>query len=188
MFVVASGQHFSEVASRLHISARALSIILLALLDVILIVWAVETPADQLGQEIQPQPTPAYEVQGESQLSEDESYCVLESFGYASNDCHTVFIETGSGAVKLASITDEVVVAPTSSDGLFVQRVEFLNSDEFDPDYMDHIATSYCFPSKDVALSALRGTLDDAELLGKIDSCYIAVYSGTGPEELKSAP
>ena len=69
VFVVASGQHFSAVASRLHISTRALSIILLALLDVILIVWAVETPVDQLGQEIQPQPTPAYRAAVESDLS-----------------------------------------------------------------------------------------------------------------------
>ena len=80
MFVAASKQHISAVASRLRTSARVQlrnkniirllgiggGILLLAVVAVVTIVWAVlrhpQTPADQLDQELQPTPTPAYEV------------------------------------------------------------------------------------------------------------------------------
>ena len=37
-------------------------------------------------------------------------------------------------------------------------------------------ATGFCFNDKDVAISALRGALDQAELLGKTNGCYVAIY------------
>ena len=43
-------------------------------------------------------------------------------------------------------------------------------------------ATSYSFQEKDVAISALRGALDEAELLGKWQGCYLTIYKGDGPD------
>ena len=89
--------------------------------------------------------------------------------------------------MKLASITEDILTNPAlmrCCDYGLVQRVGFFHEDEYYGVPGNHIATIYCFKSKHVAVSALRGALKDAELLGKTENCYLALYRGDA-ERLK---
>ncbi len=174
MFEVAFRENVSALAERLHISKRSVSIFFLAVLAVILIFWAVKTPAEQLDNEIQLKATPAYDDVTEEFSTDsdgDSGYsCLSEAVDY----CKKVFTEPTS-AVKLASITKEVL-----ADGNYeAVSVEFF-TENTDGTPGDVIGTSYCFDSKDEAVSTLGGDLGKAELLGTIDYCYIAVYKPHG--------
>jgi hypothetical protein len=175
MFEVAFREDVSALAERLHISTRSVSIFFLAVLAVILIFWAVKTPAEQLDNEIQLKPTPAYnDVSAEFSTDSDGdsgSSCLSE----ATVNCYKVFTEPTS-AVKLASITKEVL---GSGGGGKSVSVEFF-TENTDGTPGDVIGTSYCFDSKDEAISTLGEDLGKAELLGTIDYCYIAVYKPHG--------
>jgi hypothetical protein len=189
------------VASRLRTSARVQlrnkniigllgiggGILLLAVVAMVTIVWAVlrhpQTPADQLDQELQPTPTPAYEFAGYSSGTTTTTvYCdsgecrVRKACPRGISKCGSVTTEA-LDARKWASITEDAAVP--NADGL---SLSFYDED------LAHLgigpelnATSYCFVDKDHAVSTLGGELDKAELLGKTDNCYVAVYEGSGP-------
>jgi hypothetical protein len=93
-----------------------------------------------------------------------------------------------TGAMKLASITEDMITNPVylrDKDYGLVLRVRFLDKSEFDLGAGDDIATIYCFKRKSVAVSALGSALKDAELLGKTDNCYLALYREGDAELLK---
>jgi hypothetical protein len=186
------------VASRLRTSARVQlrnkntigllgiggGILLLAVVAGLTIVWAVlrhlQTPADQLDQELQPTPTPAYKVishsSGNYASSCDSSECVVtKACPRGISDCSTVSTEAND-ARKLASITEEAAVPKADA-----QSLKFYDAALYDLDILELVATSYCFVDKDLAVSTLRGELDKAELLGKTDRCYVVVYERFGP-------
>ena len=75
---------------------------------------------------------------------------------------------------KLALITEDLVET-VFSEPPTVLRLDFY------PHSPLQMATSYCFGSRDDAVSALRHVLRDAELVGKTDYCYVAIYRGEGP-------
>ena len=199
MFVAASKQHMSAVASRLRASARVQlrnknilrlsgiggGILLLAVGAVVTIVWAVlrhpQTPADQLDQELQPTPTPAYEVVHLHYHSGSTSSCssgecrVTKACPRRISNCNEVSTEA-NGARKLASITEDATVPNADA-----QSLTFYDAAFYDLHIIELDATSYCFVDKDLAVSTLRGELDKAELLGKTDNCYVTVYEGSGP-------
>jgi hypothetical protein len=199
MFVAASRQHMFGVASRLRTPVRALlrnrnMLLRMALAVGILVVvvewayvisravegppaepvdqildWAVETPSEQLGQEIKPQPTPAYDLMEEDPAvegSSEEGSCEESSrdtfgFGY---EC--LFVDTkATDPVKLASITDAVLYG----NG----QVEFLRHQDWDSSPK---ALSYCFTSKNAAVQNPYVDLNKAKLLGRVGNCYMAVY------------
>ena len=201
--------HMFVVASRLRTSARVQlrnkniigllgiggGILLLAVVAGVTIVWAVlrhpqTTPADQLDQELQPTPTPAYEVL--SYNSGKISDCVSADCTVTKvcprgiSNCNEVTTEANA-ARKLASITEDAA-RPYADGG---QSLTFYDAYSYDlgidlgiievgdPTSID--ATSYCFLDKDLAVSTLRGELDKAELLGKTGKCHVAVYLGSGP-------
>jgi hypothetical protein len=207
MSAVASKQHMSAVASRLRTSARVQlsnkniirllgiggGILLLAVVAVVTIVWAVlrhpQTPADQLDQELQPTPTPAYEVvdynSGNFSSCSSGECSVTKVCPRGISNCNVVSTEA-NGARKLASITEDAA-RPYADGGqsLTFYDAALYNLGIFELDAPN--ATSYCFVDKDLAVSTLRGELDKAELLGKTDKCYVAVYEGSGPS-LKTKP
>jgi hypothetical protein len=116
----------------------------------------------QLDQEIQLKPPPAYE--GMSEERDSSAYSCEATL------CFIVLVPGSTSARELASITEEVVYPPKGMSSDDVQNVDF-----------DDTAASYCFQSKDVAVSALGSALKHAVLLGKTDKCYLAVYRGSGP-------
>jgi hypothetical protein len=128
-----------------------------------------EPPAVQLDQKIPSQPTPAYDVVLED--SDSSAYsCEPEDVGYDDFSCSAVFTKA-TDEVKLASITEDLSVGA-------VHQVEF-----YPPNELSSLsAMSYCFESKDVAVSALHGSFYYADLLGKTNYCYVAVYKYFGPE------
>ena len=195
--------HMFVVASRLRTSARVQlrnkniigllgiggGILLLAVVAVVTIIWAVprhpQTPADQLDQELQPTPTPAYELVGDYR-SGTSYYCDSSECGASKacprgiSICGTVTTEA-NGARKWASITEDAAydAGVPNADGL---SLSFYDADLADLGIGPELnATSYCFVDKDHAVSTLGGKLDKAELLGKTDNCYVAVYEGSGP-------
>jgi hypothetical protein len=182
MFEVAFREDVTALAERLHISTRSVSIFFLAVLAVILIFWAVKTPAEQLDNEIQLKATPAYDDATE-ELSYDNDgdsgySCLSEAVDY----CYRVFTEPTS-AVKLASITEEFLADGSSG----AVSLEF-STENTDGTPGDFIGTSYCFDSKDEAFSTLGVDLGKAELLGTTDYCYIAVYTTRGSGILPHSP
>ena len=203
MFVAASKQHMSAVASRLRTSARVQlrnkniirllgiggGILLLAVVAVVTIVWAVlrhpQTPADQLDQELQPTPTPAYKIvrytSGNTSDCSSGECTVTKACPRGISNCYKVSTKAND-ARKLASITEDAAVP--NADG---QSLTFYDAALYHLDIIELVATSYCFVDKDLAVSTLRGELDKAELLGKTDNCYVAVYEGSGPR-LKTKP
>jgi len=144
--------------------------------------WAVETPAEQLDNEIQLEPTPPYDDVTEEFYENNDGDTVQSCFSEVVAYCYMVLTEPTS-AVKLASITKEVLADWLGSSGPDPGvgfSVEFVTEDVRGiPE--DSIGTSYCFYSKDEALSALGEDWGKAELLGTMDYCYIAVYIGTNP-------
>jgi hypothetical protein len=199
--------HMFVVASRLRTSARLQlrnkniigllgiggGILLLAVVAVVTIVWAVlihpQTPADQLDQELQPTPTPAYKVvrhtSGTTSDCDTSGECtVTKACPRGISNCYKVSTEA-TDARKLASITEDAAVANADAQSLTFYYAALYNLGIFELDA--NSATSYCFVDKDLAVSTLRGELDKAELLGKTDNCYVAVYEGSGPR-LKRTP
>jgi hypothetical protein len=197
--------HMFVVASRLRTSARVQlrnkniirllgiggGILLLAVVAVVTIVWAVlrypQTPADQLDQELQPTPTPAYKVishsSGNYASSCSSGECtVTKACPRGISNCYKVTTEA-TDARKLASITEDAAVPNADGQSLKFYDASlynlgiFLGKLELDAPS----ATSYCFVDKDLAVSTLRGELDEAELLGKTDRCYVVVYERFGP-------
>jgi hypothetical protein len=145
--------------------------VLTMVLAVILIFWAVQTPAEQLDNEIQLETPPVYRDATEELSWESDGVTGHSCLSEVVDDCYRVFTEPTS-AVKLASITKEVL--PDSSSRPV--SVEFDTEDSLGiPE--DPIGMSYCFDSKDEAVSTLGEDLGKAELLGTIDDCYIAVYT-----------
>ncbi len=181
-----------------------LSLLFLVIVAVLIIDWAVETPAEQreqeiqqreqeiaqldqeiaqLDQEIQLKPPPAYEIADESDSSAFS--CEPEDLGYNPSVCLMVLTEA-TGAMKLASITEDMINNPVyMTDYGLVLRVRFLDKSEFDEGRGSDIATGYCFKRKSVAVSALGSALKDAELLGKADYCYLTLYREGDAELLK---
>jgi hypothetical protein len=132
-------------------------------------------------------PPPAYEIADESDSSAFS--CELEDSGYSTydNGCSIVPTET-TGALKLASITEDMTTNPMYVGGKDygrVLRVRFIDKSEYHLGGNDTIATIYCFKRKSVAVSALRGELDKAELLGRTDNCYLVLYRDGDAELLK---
>ena len=156
---------------------------MLAVVAVVTIVWAVlrhpQTPADQLDQDLQPTPTPAYEVvsynSGKTSDCDSTECRVTKACPRGISNCNEVSTEA-TDARKLASITEHAAVP--NADG---QSLTFYDAALYDLHIIQLDATSYCFVDKDLAVSTLRGELDKAELLGKTDNCYVAVYEGSGP-------
>jgi hypothetical protein len=148
------------------------------------------TPAgtDKLDQEIQLKPPPAYELAPDESDASAYSYsCEPEDLGYDPSVCFEVLTDA-TGAIKLASITEEMITDPDylrdKATGL-VLRVRFIDSSEYGRSIVDDIATIYCFKRKSIAVSALGGALKDAELLGKTDHCYLTLYREGDAELLK---
>ena len=74
----------------------------------------------------------------------------------------------------MASITEDMIDNP--SDNGIVLKISFIEQREWELGGARDIATLYCFKRKRVAISALGDALNDAELLGKTDNCYLALY------------
>jgi hypothetical protein len=217
MFVVASKQHISAVGrwtGRIMIRhcRLGLSVSFLAVLAVVLTAqavrthseqedgkldWAVETPGEQLGQEIELPPTPAYELKDkESNLTGDASASALCDHLYAGHYddylCLSVTTKVTDpvelAPVELASITQKLKADPNSGsvaglpegDHISMVKVEFYGGLDWESGD-DPEATSYCFESKGLAADALRGHVHKSELAGETDNCYVAVYEGSGP-------
>ena len=94
------------------------------------------------------------------------------------SNCNQVTTEA-TDARKLASITEDAAVPKADAQSLTFYDAALYNLGIFELDPPS--ATSYCFVDKDLAVSTLRGALDKAELLGKTDNCYVAVYEVSGP-------
>jgi hypothetical protein len=152
MFVAASKQHMSAVASWLRTSARVqlrnknmiqllgigLSFLLLTVLAGVIIVWAAKTTADQpagppieqLSQKIQTPPTPAYDYLRMDPSKEGESgyECDLVSRGYGDSYPPSAFCPVvntkATDPVKLASITQQIQGGPNGLHA-FALKVEF---------------------------------------------------------------
>ena len=172
--------------------------VLAIVLAVVIIVWFVlssadrfaGTPADdllgtrlaayQLDQEIQLEPTPAFELAAQSSNSSAFS-CEPEVEGYDTSFCWMIATEA-TGARQLASITEDMIDNP--SDTGSVLKISFIKQREYELGGTRDIATLYCFKRKSVAISALGDALNDAELLGKTDSCYLALYKEDQAEML----
>ena len=211
MFVVASKQHISAVgrwSKRTMIRHRrlGLSVSFLAVLAGVLTAWAVwavethseqvdqkldwavETPREQLDQKIQPQEAPEYH-----QRQEPSRNCALWPINPWNYDdyCYKVVLNTShfysfimmtpGETTKLALITEDLVETVFYIEPPTVLRLDFYRN----PHSQLQMATSYCFESRDDAVSALRHVLRGAELVGKTDYCYVAIYRGVGPD-LKS--
>jgi hypothetical protein len=176
-FEVAFREYVTALAERLHISTRSVSIFFLALLAVILIFWAVETPFEQLDNEIRLKPTPEYVDGGIEDFSTnndgDSGYSSLKPEGV---DYSYIVITGPTSAVELASITEELLADGSSG----TVRVKFVDFSTAVPG--DSVGMSYCFDSKYEAVSNLGVALARAELLGKTDHCYIAVYTARGTD------
>jgi hypothetical protein len=140
----------------------------------------------QLDQEIQLKPPPVY--QGPVESDSSAFSCETEELGYPlPSGCFNFVLTEATGAMKLASITEDILTTPglmRCCDYGLVQRVGFFHKDEYSGDPGNPIATIYCFKSKRVAVSALGGALKDAELLGKTENCSLALYRGDA-ERLK---
>ena len=137
-----------------------------------------DIPADQLDQEIQLKPPPAFSTENNS--DSDVVPCEPEDLGYPSY-CYMVYTEA-TDTMKLASIVEDLSADPASLDPAwlddagydYLRQVWFVDKSER---YELHdIATGYCFVHKSAAVSALGSALKDAELLGKTDNCYLALY------------
>jgi hypothetical protein len=178
-----------------HLLGLRLGILLVVVLAGVMTVWAVIRPAPttyqtpaaqfdqekaQLDQEIQlKKPPPAYEfAPDESDASAYSTSCEPEDEGYYPSVCFEVLTDA-TGAIKLASITEDVI-----TNGL-VQRVLFTDRSQYRRYIVDDIATIYCFKRKSLAVSALGSALKDAELLGKTDNCYLTLYREGDVELLK---
>ena len=164
--------------------------VLAMVLAVVIIVWFVLSPAErlagtpaddllgtrlaayQLDQEIQLKPPPAYELALQSSNS-SAFPCEPEVEGYDHSFCWMVATEA-TGARQLASITDDMITNP--SDYGIVLKISFIDQREYVLGGARDFATLYCFKRKNVAISALGDALNDAELLGKTDNCYLALY------------
>jgi len=178
-----------------------LSFLLLTVLAGVIIDWAAMTTADQpagppteqLSQKIQTPPTPTYNYLPIDPSKEGESdyECVLVARGYGDSSPPSAYcpavITKAADPVKLASITQQIQSGPIQdrdktieADGLdaFALKVEFNRRFEDWWGGRPPQATSYCFIGKDLALDALGGQLDKAELLGKTDDCFVIVYEG----------
>jgi hypothetical protein len=184
MFVVASRQYMSAVGRwrpRMprHPYRWALGMSLLPLLVVAVATMpsAVEKHlAYKLDKDVELKPTPAFDLMYEDpalQGSSPGDDCELDyaEHGYSGYGCFYVKTEA-TDAVTLASITNEVLSSRYTGGA----QVEFSRS-EHDWYSGDPQAISYCFDSKNTAVSAGGIVLYQAELRGKIDSCYIAVYT-----------
>jgi hypothetical protein len=150
--------------------------------------WAVETPREQLDQKIQPQEAPEYHQRLEPSrncalwpinpwLYDDECYKVVLNTSHF----YSYIMMTPGETTKLALITEDFVETLFYIEPPTVLRLDFYRN----PHSQQQMATSYCFGSRDDAVSALRHVLRDAELVGKTDFCYVAIYRGVGPD-LKS--
>ena len=146
-------------------------------------------PGDQLGQRIQTLPPPAFYTEDSSDSS--AMSCEPEDLGYPSF-CYTAYTEA-TDTMKLASIVEDLDTDPAAFDPAWLERnydyllqVWFVDASELPAGDYD-IATGYCFVHKSVAVSAVGSALKDAELLGKTDNCYLALYKEpfSGKELLK---
>jgi hypothetical protein len=84
----------------------------------------------------------------------------------------------------LASITEEIAGTYTV-DVVSVKFYDVINDERYGYEHIMTNATGFCFNEKDVAVSALRGALDQTELLGKTYGCYVAIYQGHDVPDLK---
>jgi len=156
------------------------STLLLAVVAVVITVRAVEPPADhsagpsadQLDQEIQLKPPPAYELADESDSSAFS--CEPEDKGYCPSVCFMVLTEA-FGAKQLASINEDMITNPDyllDKDYGLVLRIQFLDKSEFATGFGDYdIATSYCFKRKSVAVSALQRIAMTLTRMHATDTC-----------------
>jgi hypothetical protein len=95
------------------------------------------------------------------------------------------YVDTkATGAKKLASITEEIAGTYTGTDVVSVQFYDLIIDDRTGARIRSNAHTGYCFYDKDVAVSALRSALDQAELLGKTYDCYVAIYEGYDAPDL----
>jgi hypothetical protein len=141
--------------------------------------WIVESPTErrdrmareQIGQQIQLPSAPGY-FENRGDFRHNPAYGCEPRV----DQCPYIGTEATS-AKKLASITKEISHSYIRTD---VISVRFYDEDD---DPWSTKVTSYCFEDKDAAVSALRGALDEAELLGKTGNCYVGIYEGYGPLE-----
>jgi hypothetical protein len=150
----------------------------------VLIVWAVKTPAEQLDQNIQSQWVPEYHKSELGQCSPDIRYyaiCYAVYLNSSDDGFFTKYIYPRAEQEKLALISDDFDAA----GGYQVMQLDFYHGSVHHPHAAQQFATSYCFNSKDEAVTALRGgRLVNAALLGRTGKCYVAVYEGDGPSHL----
>jgi hypothetical protein len=140
--------------------------------------WAVETHAArtkaqfkaQLNHKLRLKPPPDYTI--DTDTGPSSAYPCDKGV----DTCMIVATEGDYDAEALASISGSIF-----RDHLY--WVSSATSIFFTPYFsMEPTGMSFCFEDKDVAVSVLRGELDDAALLGKIDKCYLAVYKGSEPD------
>jgi len=178
---------------RLGLALSVLSLVILAVLIMVILAvlimdWVGSPSPDQLDQKIQPQEAPEYHQRLEPSrncalypinpwLYDDECYKVVLNTSHF----YSYIMMTPGETTKLALITEDFVETLFYIEPPTVLRLDFYRN----PHSQQQMATSYCFGSRDDAVSALRHVLRDAELVGKTDSCYVAIYRGEGPD-LKS--
>ena len=191
MFIVASRQRISAVGglSRNMIRHRwklLLSLLLLVIAAVLIKDWAVQTPAEQLDQEIAQldretkaqldhkihlPPTPEYSVEADSEASASAGHSCEPGF----DSCIAVRTEAYLGP-ELASITVDVLDGVEYGTNFDPSKVSNLNIEFYRSTPLDLIGESYCFDSKDNLVATLGERLDYAEVLGTVNDCYIAVF------------
>src|SRR5688500_7694478 len=144
MFVVASKQHISAVGRwtgrimirhwRLGLSVSFLAVLVVLTAQAVRTTseqedgqldWAVETPGEQLGQEIELPPSPTYEVKDEeSDLIGDASASALCDHLYANHYDNYVCLSVTTKVtdpVKVASITQELKADPNLGLGSYAE-------------------------------------------------------------------
>jgi hypothetical protein len=139
----------------------------------------VESPTERLeerlGQKIEYQPTPEHFTQRGDIIHSPKYACKPRVYS-------CLYVHTkATDAKKLASLGMEIAGCGTDH----VNSVLFYHGFYNDRNGLRTIkvnATSYQFYEKDVAISALRGALDEAELIGKYYDCYLTIYKGDGPD------
>ena len=192
LFVAASRQHTSALAGRSLTSARALlrnrtvmrrlglvglSISFLAVLAWILTAWAgsyVETHSEQVDQKLDwavETPSEQLDQKIKRPLSTTYDYKLVDEDpgGYGRSVAPPCDLDKCFGANISASDADPATLATITE-----AAVNSCGGRNGSVGFSEQ-GIGYCFASKQAALDNLGGGLKEADMLGRIDKCYIAV-------------